>query len=165
MISSRKIDDLILPAKVRALDFVHRCSLAGIDLLTTCTFRDAEAQDALYAQGRTRAWLDSHGLANLEPRPGRVVTNAVAGDSFHQYRVALDVVPIVHGKPVWDTSDPIWARVGEIGESCELEWAARWQHNREDAHFQFTGGLTIGDLKAGREIPRELWTPKSRQAA
>lgn len=150
MINSRKIDDLATAAKIRALDFVHECKKAEIDLLVTCTYRDAEAQDEIYAHGRTA--------------PGPRRTNARGGQSFHQYRVALDVVPLVHGKPVWNTADPIWARVGAIGEACGLEWAARWKRNREYAHFQFTGGLTLADFQAGRQIPKELSVPERKQA-
>src|SRR3990167_6683109 len=121
MLSSRNVDDLAFPAKVRALKFLSEAKLAGIDLLVTCTHRDGEAQHALYTQGRTR--------------PGRIVTNADAGDSYHQYDVALDVVPLRHGKPVWGTrgngiddnpSDDatddleLWQRVGAIGEACGL---------------------------------------------
>jgi len=166
MLTSRKIDDLTFPAKIRALEFVHRCKVAGLDMLVTCTYRDAEAQAALYAQGRTK--------------PGRIVTNARPGESMHQYRVALDVVPMRHGKLVWGTSgngiddDPtdddiddleLWQRIAVIGESCGLEWAGRWKRFRELPHFQFTGGLTLDDFKAGREIPRELWTPSFKEAA
>lgn len=138
MLVSRKVDDLVFPVKKRALNFIQACKEAGIDLLITCTVRDAEAQDALYAKGRTR--------------PGRKVTNARGGDSFHQYAVALDVVPLQSGKPVWTTTGAdgvLWRRIGEIGESCGLEWAGRWPRFREFPHFQFTDGLTIADFQAG----------------
>lgn len=139
MLSSRKIDDLAFPAKVRALALLGNAKAEGIDLLVTCTRRDREAQHALYAQGRSG--------------PGDIVTHADAGDSFHQYDVALDVVPLLHGKPLWGTEAPqdraLWERVGAIGEACGLEWAGRWEHAREFPHFQFRGGLTIADFKAG----------------
>lgn len=176
MLVSRKLDDLIFPAKIRALEFVHRVKIAGHDMIVTCTLRDAEAQDQLYAQGRTREQLDAAGLTHIEPRPGRICTWAVGGKSFHQHRVALDIVPLLHGKPVWDddgagiNDDPaddetnhleIWQRIGLIGESCQLEWAGRWpKGKRERPHFQYTGGLSIDDFMAGREIARELWTPR-----
>ena len=180
MLVSRKLDDLIFPAKIRALEFVHRVKLSGIDMLVICTVRDSDAQDQLYAQGRTRAQLDAAGLTHVEPRLGHIVTNAVGGDSFHQHRVALDVVPLRHGKPVWgvagaginedltddNTNDlELWQRIGAIGEACGLEWAGRWVRFRELPHFQFTGGLKIADFKAGREIPRELWMMKRTEAA
>lgn len=158
MLVSRKVDDLVFPVKKRALNFIHACKEAGIDLLVTCTLRDAEAQDLLYAQGRTA--------------PGRKVTWARGGESFHQYGVALDVVPLRLGKPVWglqgnglddDPSDDetddleLWQRVGLVGEECGLSWAGRWpKKKREFPHFQFTNGLTIADFQAGKAIPNDL---------
>lgn len=137
--SSRNLDDLILPAKIRALDFIHACRMDGIDLLVTCTYRSPKEQDALYARGRTA--------------PGPIVTNARAGDSLHQYRVAFDVVPLRDGKPVWGTSGKdgeLWQRVGDLGENNGLEWAGRWTRFREFPHFQYTGGLKLAEFRAGK---------------
>ena len=141
LINSRDLVDLVLPARNRVVAFLEKCDIEGIDLLVTSTYRDAEAQKALYAQGRTV--------------PGRIVTNAQAGESWHNWRCAVDVVPMRFGKPVWSTSGPdakLWQRVGAIGEACGLEWAGRWTTFREYAHFQYTGGLTIAQLQAGRTI-------------
>lgn len=167
MLSSRKLDDLATPAKIRAFKFLDECKAAGIDLLVTSTLRDFEAQNALYAIGRTREQLDAVLLHDVEPRRGRRVTNARGGDSFHQYACALDVVPLRHGKLVWGTSgngideDPtdddtddleLWQRVGAIGEACGLEWAGRWKRMREFPHFQYTGGLTLNEFRAGARL-------------
>jgi len=138
MINSRKLDDLIPQAKERVERFIALCHEQGIDLLVTSTFRDHESQGELYEQGRTR--------------PGKIVTNAKPGESWHNYRCAVDVVPLVNGKPNWDGSDPIWQTIGELGEQAGLEWAGRWHSFKELAHFQYTGGLTLADLKNGREI-------------
>jgi len=136
--SSRKIDELAMPAKIRALKFLGECRAKGIEILVTCTWRDVEAQDDLYAHGRTREQLDAAGLLHVAPRPGPKITNAAGGDSFHQYRVAFDVVPLRHGKPVWDTEGEdgkLWQRVGQIGESCGLEWAGRWRISSIPGHL------------------------------
>lgn len=153
MITSRKLEDLHPRVQRMCLLFKQRCQEEGILILVTSTFRDHEAQAALYAQGRTK--------------PGRTVTNARPGESFHQYRLAFDVVPVRNGKPVWGTrgngidDDPtddatdeleLWQQIGEIGESCGLEWAGRWTAFREFPHFQYTGGLTLSDLKSGMTL-------------
>lgn len=160
MFSSRKIDDLATPAKIRALKFLGECRVEGIDILVTCTKRDAEAQDELYSHGRTREQLNAAGLLHITPRPGPIVTNAKGGDSIHQYGAALDVVPLRHGKPVWSDEGEdgaLWQRIGEIGEACGLEWAGRWQGKlREMAHFQYAGGLTLADFKMGRRLLAEV---------
>jgi peptidoglycan L-alanyl-D-glutamate endopeptidase CwlK len=126
------------PAKERVERFIALCDENGIDLLVTSTYRDHESQNALYAQGRTKV--------------GKVVTNAQGGQSYHNWRCAVDVVPLINGKPNWDSSDPVWLRIGELGEQAGLEWAGRWRTFKELAHFQYTGGLTLTDLKNGQAI-------------
>lgn len=138
MINSRSLDELHPIAKERVEHFLRLCKENGIDLLVTSTYRDHESQTALYEQGRTTA--------------GKVVTNAKAGDSWHNWRCAVDVVPLINGKPNWDGSDPVWGRLGELGEQAGLEWAGRWRTFKELAHFQYTGGLTLTDLKEGKQI-------------
>lgn len=138
MINSRSLDDLVPAARDKVEDFLALCKHAGIDILVTSTYRDMESQNALYAQGRTA--------------PGKIVTNAKAGDSFHNWRCAVDVVPLVNGKPDWDGSHPIWKQVGELGKQAGLEWAGEWKSFKELAHFQYTGGLTLAQLKSGSTI-------------
>jgi len=138
MISSRNLDDLIPQAKERVEKFIAICKENGIELLVTSTYRDKESQNLLYEQGRTTL--------------GRIVTNAKAGDSYHNWRCAVDVVPLVNGKPNWDSNDPIWNNIGILGEQCGLEWAGRWKSFKELAHFQYTGGLTLAQLKEGSQI-------------
>ena len=138
MISSRSNYDLLPVVKEKVKKFVALCKGDGIELLITSTYRDNESQNALYAQGRTE--------------PGRVVTNAKGGQSFHNYRCAVDVVPLVNGKPDWDGTHPIWAKIGNYGKLAGLEWAGEWTRFKELAHFQYTGGLTLADLRAGKEV-------------
>ena len=138
MINSRNLDDLLPQVKIKVEQFIQACKDKGIDILVTSTYRDMESQDALYEQGRTTQ--------------GRIVTNARGGDSYHNWRCAVDVVPIIGGKPDWDGSHPAWQQIGEIGEECGLEWAGRWKSFKELAHFQYTNGLTLAQLKEGSVI-------------
>lgn len=147
MISSRKVDDLVMPVKKMAMDLIDACKFAGIDILITSTYRDFAAQDALYAKGRIA--------------PGAIVTNAIGGKSYHNYRVAFDVVPMQNGKPVWGTEgkdSELWRRVGEIGEQIGLEWAGNWRRFREFPHFQYTAGLSLADFRA-RHMAGESMNP------
>lgn len=113
----------------------------GIDVLVTSTYRDAESQNALFAQGRSK--------------PGRIVTNAKAGQSWHNYRLAFDVVPIVNGKAMWNDLRT-FRRLGEIGKSVGLEWAGDWKTFKEMPHFQWSGGLSLGQLSAGKKPPDSI---------
>jgi peptidoglycan L-alanyl-D-glutamate endopeptidase CwlK len=137
MLNSRKISDLNVKVQLMCNEFIAKCNAAGIDILITSTYRDAESQNALYAQGRTK--------------PGRKVTNAQAGKSWHNWKVAFDFVPIVHGKAQWNDT-ATFNKCGAIAESCGLEWAGRWTRFKELAHCQYTGGLTLAQLAAGKTI-------------
>lgn len=138
MINSRRLDDLLPLVRDKARAFIAACALEGVDVLITSTYRDGESQDALYAQGRSR--------------PGRIVTMAKAGQSFHQYRVAFDFVPLVNGKPNWDDT-ALFTKCGRLAvDLCGLEWAGNWARFRELPHCQFTGGLTLADFQAGKTI-------------
>lgn len=136
MISSRKLDDLLPEISAKATRLIVLAKAENIDVLITSTYRDIESQNALYAQGRTT--------------PGNIVTNAKGGYSWHNYRVAFDIVPLVNGKPVWSTSGPnlaVWLRLGAIGKTVGLEWAGEWVTFREYPHFQFTNGKSLEELR------------------
>ena len=137
MINSRSLDELLPEVRARVDKLIEACKAAGIDLLVTSTYRDNESQDALYAQGRTT--------------PGKIVTKAKAGQSFHNYRCAIDVVPLLNGKPVWNDT-MLWSQIGGLGVQAGLEWAGNWTTFKEYPHFQYTGGKTIKQLQAGEKI-------------
>lgn len=142
--SSRKITDCHPTLQPLVQKFLDNCARAGVDVLITCTWRSGEEQEALYAQGRTK--------------PGKIVTNARAGQSAHNYMLnglpaalAIDVVPLRNGKPVWGLSGDgiddnpadddrddleLWQKVRNAGESAGLESASRWASFREWPHFE-----------------------------
>lgn len=137
MINSRKLEDLH-PKVAKLCDkFIRKCKSQNIDILITSTYRDHASQNALYAQGRTA--------------PGKKVTNAKAGQSFHNWKCAFDFVPIVNGKPNWNDT-ALYTKCGEIAESVGLEWAGRWKTFKELAHCQYTGGLTLKDFQQGKTL-------------
>jgi peptidoglycan L-alanyl-D-glutamate endopeptidase CwlK len=137
MINSRDIKHLHPVVGDMCRKFIALCKTKGIDIIITSTYRDAEAQNALYAQGRTT--------------PGKIVTKAKAGMSWHNYKLAFDFAPQVNGKIPWNDAK-LFEKCGHLAETCGLEWAGRWVKFKEAAHCQFTGGLTLSDLKAGRTI-------------
>lgn len=138
MINSRSLDELNPKVKKLCEAFIAKCHEQGIDVCITSTYRDGECQDALYAQGRTK--------------PGSIVTNARAGQSYHNWRVAFDFCPIVNGKAQWKDND-LFVTCGHIGEEVGLEWAGRWSGKlKETAHLQFTGGLSLHDFQNGKTV-------------
>ena len=131
--NSRSLDELTPETRDKAKALIAGCLLEGIDIIVTSTYRSNESQAELYAQGRTTS--------------GARVTNAGPGKSYHNYRVAFDVVPIVNGKAVWNDDD-LWERVGAVGELADLEWGGSWTRFVDKPHFQNTGGLTIAQFMA-----------------
>lgn len=140
--ASRKIDDLDIKLAAKCLDLIAVARQAGIDLLVTCTYRDNSEQAELYARGRTK--------------PGFIVTHAKPGQSLHNHEKngrpaahAFDIVPLVNGKPLWETegrAGQIWEAIGQLGEAQGLEWGGRWKGEKCDRpHFQ----LREGDRKNG----------------
>lgn len=59
---------------------------------------------------------------------------------------------MINGKPEWGGSNPIWAKVGALDKQAGLEWAGEWHFFKELAHFQYTGGLMIAQLKSRTAI-------------
>ncbi len=136
--ASRDLKDLLPVVEGKARDFLAECKKAGIDVLIYCTYRSVKEQDELYAIGRTL--------------PGKIITNARGGQSWHNFRAAFDFVPMINGKPQWG-SKSLYTRCGTIAESLDLEWAGRWTGSlKETAHCQYRGGLTLAQAAAGKTI-------------
>ena len=142
MIDSRDINELHPLVQAMCRLHIEECTKAGIRVIVYQTYRDHEYQNHLYAQGRTR--------------PGKIVTNAKGGQSFHNWRVAYDMAPMRNGQIVWGTSSAedkaLWNKVGELGELVGMEWGGRWKRFVDMPHFQYTQGLTYTDFANGKNI-------------
>lgn len=137
MINSKLIKDLHPKVADLCNKFIEACGKEGIKVIITSTYRDNESQNALYAQGRTK--------------PGEVVTRAKGGQSFHNYRVAFDFAPVVNNKIDWENLT-LFKKCGTIAENLGLEYAGNWKNFKENAHCQFTGGLSLSDFQSGKMI-------------
>ncbi len=144
--ASRKLEDLHPVTREKAKAFLQRAKEIGIEVLIYCTYRSPEEQEVLYAQGRLEqvGWTLEElnrrrlklGLWKLtEKEARRKVTNARAWQSFHQYGLAFDCVPLAGGKPDWDNFEA-YEKLGEIAREVGLEWAGNWERFRELPHFQ-----------------------------
>ena len=100
---SRKLEDLHPLVVEKAGRLIELARVAGIEILVTSTLRTFDEQAELFAIGRTK--------------PGDIVTNAKAGESWHNFGLAFDVVPLVNGKAIWDS--PFWNRIGDLGKQAE----------------------------------------------
>ena len=131
----RKIDELQPKVQAAVLAAIHDCQAAGLEVLISCTYRSPEEQQVLYNQGRTT--------------PGKIVTNAKPGQSFHQYRVAIDLYPLVSGKPDFTGKALQWTKIAKIFQEHGFEWGFNWTRFKEMPHFQMTGGHPLAYFQAG----------------
>jgi len=119
--ASRNLADIHPDLHPLAEEFLDKCRAADLDILVTCTYRSAQEQDRLYAKGRTE--------------PGKIVTTDKGGHSDHNFMLngkpaakAFDIVPLVKGKPIRDTSHPTWQTIAHIwrsgirNQSFYLDW-------------------------------------------
>ena len=103
--------------------------------------RSEARQAELYAQGRSK--------------PGKIVTNAKPGESYHNYGLSVDICLIIDGKEAsWDMINDFdhdsiadWMEVVRVFKEHGWEWAGDWKRFREAPHFQCTFGLPIKTLR------------------
>ncbi len=120
---------------------INRCLRGKAQVRFTHTLRSIDEQNALYAQGRTK--------------PGKKVTAAKGGESYHNYGLAVDICLLIDGKTVsWDTlkdydADGMadWLECVDIFEKHGWEWGGRWSPGKIDMpHFQKTFGKKTTQL-------------------
>ena len=131
---SRKLEDLHPEFRLLVDPWLAACQAEHDDLIITCTLRTMEEQAVCYAQGRTT--------------PGHIVTRAKPGQSAHNYGLAIDIVPIVAGKLIWDETNPLWQTIGHLGLDHGLVWyGAPNAPFHEDPHFEMKGWREIAGVK------------------
>lgn len=141
--ASRSLGDLHPLFRPHAAALLAQAAAADIPLTVTCTLRSMAEQASLYAQGRTA--------------PGRIVTNARPGYSFHNFGLAIDVVPnSLIGLPQWGdapdhrvAADALWRRLGAIGRGLGLNWGGDFASLADRPHFQWSNGLSLAQLRNG----------------
>lgn len=117
--ASRSVFDLDLRVQKACLLVQRAWADAGHDVILTCTYRSPTEQDALYAQGRTA--------------PGPIVTHARAGQSLHNIGLAIDFVPVVNGKAVWNNED-LFQELARIALATDgrMSWGGSWDEPKTD---------------------------------
>lgn len=121
-----------------ALEMIRRAYKEGINVQISEGYRSNTRQNQLYAQGRTK--------------PGNIVTNARAGQSWHNYGIAVDFFLTSNdgNKALW-TVNKDWRRAAQIGKSLGFEWGGDWDGFVDNPHLQMSQGLSLSDLRAGKK--------------
>lgn len=105
----RQLNELAPAFRAKAVELLARLTEAQIPVLITATGRTQAEQDAAVARGTSKVQR-----------------------SRHQDGCAIDVVPYAifqlagPDKLQWDVRDPVWKRIGAIGEALGLRWGGRF---------------------------------------
>ena len=111
----------------------------GVVLRIAQGMRTFPEQQAIYDQGRTT--------------PGKIVSNAKPGSSFHNYGLAIDLVQIINGVANWDFDYK--QLIGYMPPG--VKWGGSFRTFKDLPHFEMGFGLTWRQLlekyDAGNFIP------------
>lgn len=132
-ITQQRIQKLHPLVRDEVINIIKECDLAltgQAKIRITQSLRSFKEQDELYAVGRTK--------------PGKKVTNAKAGQSIHNYGLAVDICLIIDDKTAsWDTAkdwdnDKIadWYECVKIFAKYGWEWGGNWKTFKDLPHFE-----------------------------
>lgn len=101
--------------------------------------RTIDEQNALYAQGRTK--------------PGKIVTKATGGKSYHNYGIAFDFA-LMYDKDTngtyetlsWDENDPHWKEVVKAFEAKGWFWGGNFSTIHDAPHLEKSFGFKVAEL-------------------
>lgn len=116
---SRALIDLSPRFRPLAYELLAKCTEAGIAVMVVDTLRTPTEHAANLAKGVSWTKNSKH----------------LTGD-------AIDICPYstwdAHGpdKLQWDAADPVWNKIGAIGESVGLRWGGRWAQ-KDLGHFEY----------------------------
>jgi len=116
---NRSLNSLSPRFRPLACELIARCVEAGIPVLIVNTLRTPAEQEQNIAKGVSWTKHSKH----------------LTGD-------AIDLAPYevyqLHGpdKVNWNGSDPVWPRMGAIGEAIGLRWGGRFSQ-RDYSHFEY----------------------------
>lgn len=118
--------------------------------------RTIDEQNALYAQGRTK--------------PGKKVTNAPGGKSYHNYGLAIDFAILkdkdgngTYETLSWDTKEDFdkdgvkdWMEVVKVFKDAGWKWGGDFSSIKDDPHFEKAFGYKVSELMALYNKPQRI---------
>jgi hypothetical protein len=154
----------------RALELVRLGWKNNLSFGVYMALRTWDVQKALYLQGRVSLGEvnKQRSIAGLKPiveAENRIVTQADAGSSWHNYGLAVDLVE--DGDPTmagiqWSWKNNFnYLKLGALGKEVGLSWGGLWKSFKDYPHFEMTGGLSLGEAKRLyliRKSLKDVWS-------
>jgi len=141
-VTLRRIEQIHPQLRVELQAIYDEIIRRKVSVRFTQVFRTFAEQDQLYAQGRTL--------------PGKRVTNARGGQSYHNYGLAVDIVLLIdNGKSVsWDRELDLdkdgladWQEIVHVFKHFGWDWGGDWVSFKDYPHFEKSFGYTTAELK------------------
>ena len=151
--SAKYLDTLVPQVKQAFTDFLLEAKELlkeeGLDYRAICGTRSWEAQEALYAKGRTA--------------PGPKVTNARPGSSMHNFGLAIDC-GVFRGKSYLDGGSPEEQRLadrmhklcGALASKHNLRWGGNFKSIYDAPHYEYNTPHSLAVLRIRREQNQPL---------
>ena len=150
---SQTLEELDMEFRIKAKHMIKLAKdLEDFTIFPYCGVRSLHTQARLFRKTRTMdeinrkaqslrdrgyVWF-SQILTSVGPQTGKLgshVTNAGPGESWHQYGLAVDCVPILDGVAQWEPG-PHWQKYGIFATYCGLQWSGDWKSFKEMPHCQ-----------------------------
>lgn len=142
--STKNMGAINSKVKDLAIELIIRSYHIGIYVQITSGLRTYAEQTKLYNQGRTTA--------------GNVVTNAKAGQSIHNFGLAIDYVLVSEdgNQAFWDITRNMngnqvrdWFEVAAIGKQLGFAWGGDWKSFKDYPHLDMQKGYSLATLRSG----------------
>ena len=143
--SQKNLDSLYEPTRNRFSGFLAEVQILagkkGLEYRAICGTRTFEEQAQLYAQGRTK--------------PGKIVTNARPGSSFHNFGLAIDCGVFEGGKYL-DKTNPRKAAAfhREAAKLCAkhgLRWGGNFKSIVDMPHYELDTKVTLAQMRTRKQ--------------
>lgn len=143
--SQKNLNSLYEPTRNQFAGFLREAQILagqkGLEYRAICGTRTFEEQAQLYAQGRTK--------------PGKIVTNARPGSSFHNFGLAIDCGVFEGGKYL-DETNPRKAAAfhREASKLCAkhgLRWGGNFKSIVDMPHYELDTEVTLAKMRLRKQ--------------
>lgn len=148
--SEKQLEGVHSVVRAKAITLVNQAYNKGIRIAVTSGLRTFKEQAKLYGQGRSK--YEYKGVSYAAPHLPKV-TGAEPGESIHNYGLAFDVTVFdEHRQPIWGGDS--YDKVAKLGKALGLVWGGDWKSLVDKPHYEYTFGLTVKELQAGKKPPK-----------
>jgi hypothetical protein len=168
---SRDLVDLEPEFRGLVEEVLEDCSAHGFELVPYSTLRSAADQAKLWRQGRSRNLIQAEiqrlkdagarqlarTLDQVGPQFGDKVTNALPGESWHNYGLACDCFVKEDGEAIWDSNHPGYRIYAHFATLRGLTAGFYWEELKDAPHVQARRQLNPVSTLTWAEVERRLF--------